>query len=222
MSTAVLAISFTLIVLFLYIYTSVKSKDLNIKILDQEQAKKVLEQEIIRLEECIRIKNKAMKDSCNTHHRLIKEKDQETVEVKKRCIELESTMDSTVKDAVEKARKDSIKRQRSILKGQATEHLAPYINSQYNPKDYKFMGDPIDYIIFDGMSEIKTKDDEIKSIILMDIKTGNSGLNRVQRAIKRAVKDKKVEFTIYRPEKDIEVKEDENVQPDERDNDENN
>ena len=36
------------------------------------------------------------------------------------------------------------------------------------------MGDPIDYIIFDGMSDIEEKDDKINKIILMDIKTGKS------------------------------------------------
>jgi predicted Holliday junction resolvase-like endonuclease len=128
-------------------------------------------------------------------------------------IQLEATLDSKIKKAVVEARADSTKRQRSILKGQATEQLAPYINNNYNPKDYKFMGDPIDYIIFDGMSDLNTKEDEIKKIILMDIKTGKSQLNKVQKAVKRCIEAGGVEFQVYRPEKDIEQRlENEDIQ----------
>lgn len=183
----------------LFIYFSTKSKDLSIKILNETQTKKTLEQEIIRLEECIRIKNQAMTTDANFRENLSKE----NAILEKRCIELESTMDSAIKEAVKEARADSTKRQRSILKGQATEHLAPYINNDYSPKDYKFLGDPIDYIVYDGLSDIKTKEDSINKIIFMDIKTGKSQLNRVQRAIKKCIQEGNVEFKVYRPDKDM-------------------
>jgi hypothetical protein len=41
--TIVLLIAFVLTTIFLYIYFSIKSKDLSIKILDQKEAKKVFE-----------------------------------------------------------------------------------------------------------------------------------------------------------------------------------
>jgi predicted Holliday junction resolvase-like endonuclease len=183
----------------LFIYFNTSNKGLSVKILNQEQTKKILEQEIIRLEECIKIKNKKMIESAEFKERL----DEENETLKKICTKLESTMDSKIKEAVEEARADSIKRQRSILKGQATEHLAPYINSEYSPKDYKFMGDPIDYIIFDGLGNIKSKEDTVNKIIFMDIKTGKSQLNRAQRAIKKCIQEGNIEFQVYRPEKDI-------------------
>lgn len=124
--------------------------------------------------------------------------------LRKQITILESTHESNIKEAVADARADSIKRQRSILKGQATEQLAPYINPDYNPKDYKFMGDPIDFIIFDGMSDVNTSEDTIKKIIFMDIKTGKSQLNRTQRKIKQAIQDGRIEFKVYRPDKVIE------------------
>lgn len=186
---------------------NIKNKHLTITVLDQEQIKKRLEQEVVRLEECIKIKNKAMQESAQTHHNIVEQKEKQNGTLKKRCIELESTMNSTVKEAVAKARKDSIKRQRSILKGQATEQLAPYINPNYNPKDYKFMGDPIDYIIFDGMSDLNEKEDIVNKIIFMDIKTGTSRLNKVQKKIKEAIDDGRIEFQLYRPEQDIKEEE---------------
>lgn len=125
--------------------------------------------------------------------------------LRKKNTTLESTMESSVKEAVTSARKDSVKRQRSILKGQATEQLAPYINPNYNPKDYKFMGDPIDYIIFDGMSN-DPESDSINKIVFMDIKTGKSQLNKTQKRIRKTILDGNIEFKIYRPEKDIKTK----------------
>lgn len=210
--TEILIIAISLFFSFaLFIYFSTKSKDLNIKILNEEELKIKLEQEIQNLQQGIKRQNDYINERNKENEQLIKQ----NMDLRKLNTQLESTMKSTVKEAVTKARADSVKRQRSILKGQATEQLAPYINSKYNPKDYKFIGDPIDYIVFDGMSDIKQKDDEINKIILMDIKTGKSQLNRVQKAVKKCIEAGNVEFQVYRPEKDIEDKrlENENIQP---------
>lgn len=209
--TIILLIAFIVTTIFLYIYFSIKSKDLSIKILNQEEAKKVFEnlltstkEDLVKLKEELKYKESLLKEFSEENQTYLKK----WQKLKEENIELEATFDLKIKEAVEKARADSIKRQRSILKGQATEQLAPYINSNYNPKDYKFLGDPIDYIIFDGMSDMKDKDDEIKKIIFMDIKTGRSQLNRVQKAVRSAIADNRIEFQTYRPEKDIENRED--------------
>tara|TARA_A100001201_G_C4087661_1_gene201052 strand:- start:329 stop:988 length:660 start_codon:yes stop_codon:yes gene_type:complete len=216
--TIVLLIAFIVTTITLYIYFSIKSKDLTIKILDHEEAKKIFEnllentkEDLAKAEQELKNKEDLLKHFSDGNKEALKK--YETL--KEKTVELQATFDSKIKEAVNKARADSIKRQRSILKGQATEQLAPYINSNYNPKDYKFIGDPIDYIIFDGMSNINTKEDEIKKIILMDIKTGKSQLNKVQKAVKKCIEAGNLEFQVYRPEKDIENKrlEDEDIQP---------
>ena len=190
-----------------FIYFSIKSKDLSIELNDSKAAIDILQnlldstkEELIKTEQKYQNESKSLNDlyqhndKINEVNNLLKEEIAKT----------KATLQSTIKEEVEKARADSVKRQRSILKGQATEHLAPYINSEYNPKDYKFIGDPIDYVIYDGLSNIKSKDDELVKIIFMDIKTGKSNLNRVQRAIRKCIQDGRVEFQVYRPEKDIE------------------
>lgn len=197
-----------------YIYFSTKSKDLSIKFLNEKQAKELFEsfanESKSKLEEAEKELLK-LKENFKNNQNLLDEKaaiETELIEIniqlRERLTELTSTLDQKLKEATDAARADSIKRQRSILKGQATEQLAPYINSEYNPKDYKFIGDPIDYIIFDGMSDINSKEDEITSIVFMDIKTGKSQLNRVQKAVKKAIEEGRFEFQVYRPEKDIE------------------
>lgn len=203
--TIVLAIAFSIMTLFLYIHFSIKSKDLSIKILDQQEAKKVFEnllantkQDLIKIEEKFNNERKLSNEFRQLNLNLSEKLDAVT----QQHTALQATFQSEIKQATEKARADSVKRQRSILKGQATEHLAPYINSNYNPKDYKFIGDPIDYIIYQGLSEIK-ETDRIEKIIFMDIKTGKSNLTKTQRRIRDAIADGRVEFQIYKPEEDI-------------------
>ena len=100
-----------------------------------------------------------------------------------------------LKEEIKKAREDTIKRSRSVLRGQASEHLAPFVLKDTNPKDYRFMGNPIDYICFDGLSDILDKtSDRIELVRFVDIKTGKSNLNKSQRRIRDAIKDGRVSF----------------------------
>ena len=60
-------------------------------------------------------------------------------------------------------RKDSTKRQRSILKGQISETLAPWtIDAVNSVKELSFLGNPIDFIGFKGLDT--DEDIEIKFI----------------------------------------------------------
>lgn len=204
----ILIVAFLLFLSFaIYLYFSIKTKDLSIQLLDKEEAKKVFENlinkskdDLIDLRKEIQLRDTMLEQKKELEKTLMSK----NRKLRDDLVELSSTLETKIKEAVEAARADSIKRQRSILKGQATEHLAPYINSTYNPKDYKFIGDPIDYVIYDGLSDIKSKEDQINKIIFMDIKTGKSQLNRVQRAIKKCIQEGRIEFEIYRPEKDVE------------------
>jgi predicted Holliday junction resolvase-like endonuclease len=103
--------------------------------------------------------------------------------------------------AVSEARADSNKRQRAVIRGQATEHLAPFIQENYAPKDYRFIGDPIDYLICVGASAVTDGEaDQIEKVVLMDVKTGKSQLNKVQRRIRNAIAEGRVEFQTFNPE----------------------
>lgn len=101
-----------------------------------------------------------------------------------------------------KARQDALKRSRSVMRGQATEHLAPYMMDDTNPKDCRFMGNPVDYVVFDGLSAVTDKTaKEINEIKFVDIKTGKSNLNTAQRRIRDAINEGKVSFQIVNPDK---------------------
>lgn len=102
-------------------------------------------------------------------------------------------------------KKDSIERSRASLGGQFSEQLAPYLpNFKYKPTECKFLGKPVDLLVFDGLDE-----KEIKEIVFLEVKSGDSELNTVQRKIRDAVKEGKVRWDEYRIPKDLTVKKEE-------------
>ena len=103
---------------------------------------------------------------------------------------------------LKEARKDALDKSRAVIRGQATEHLAPYVMDGVNPKDCRFMGNPIDYIVFDGLSDVTDKvAKEVKEVIFVDVKTGKSNLTTVQRRIRDAIKNNRVSFQVVNPDK---------------------
>ncbi len=93
-------------------------------------------------------------------------------------------------------RQDAISRSRAVITGQVTEHLMPYLPMfPYNPKDVRFIGSPIDLLVFDGLS-----DENIQELIFIEIKTSNSRLSHKQKLVKDAVLAKKVVWRELRME----------------------
>jgi predicted Holliday junction resolvase-like endonuclease len=95
----------------------------------------------------------------------------------------------------EQIRQDAIQRSQSVTIGKVTEHIVPYFpDFTYNPKDARFIGRPVDLIIFDGLS-----DGEIREIIFAEIKTGKSALTSRERQIRDVIKERRVDWVEIRP-----------------------
>lgn len=96
-------------------------------------------------------------------------------------------------------RKDSVNRSRSTLKGKIAEQMAPVLpDFGFNPADARFIGSPVDYVIFDGLTRVADdKEDEIH-IVFMDVKKGCGALTRTQRLIKQAVEKKSIAWKTMR------------------------
>ena len=96
-------------------------------------------------------------------------------------------------------RKDSVNRSRSTLKGKIAEQMAPVLpDFGFSPADARFIGSPVDYVIFDGLTRVADdKEDEI-SIVFMDVKKGCGALTRTQRLIKQAVEKKSIAWKTMR------------------------
>lgn len=93
-------------------------------------------------------------------------------------------------------RQDAIQKSQSVIAGKVTEHFVPYLPEfAYNPKDARFLGTPIDFIVFDGLDE-----GQIKSIVFAEVKTGSSTMNTRERQVRDAVQAGKVEWIEIRPQ----------------------
>jgi len=99
-----------------------------------------------------------------------------------------------------KLREDALEKSRAVLKGKLAEQLAPmFAIFGYNPSDARFIGDPVDYIIFDGYTAVRERiEDKPVNINLADVKTGNATLTYEQRRIKEGVEQGMVEFKVIR------------------------
>ena len=95
---------------------------------------------------------------------------------------------------IKAARKDSNDRQRSTIKGQISETLAPWSMDAVNSvKELNFIGNPIDFVGFkglDGEGEVEIK--------FIEVKSGKSKLNKNQRRVRDAVNGKRIEWVEVR------------------------
>ena len=94
-------------------------------------------------------------------------------------------------------RKDASDRSRYVLKGKIAEHMVPLLSDvfKYDPSDARFIGAPIDYLIFDGYTAVKDlNSNEPITVILADVKTGNARLSKTERRIKEAVEAGRVRW----------------------------
>ena len=102
-------------------------------------------------------------------------------------------------DRVEDIRKDAIMRSRAVLGGQFSEQLAPYLpDFPYSPTECRFIGKPIDFIVFKGMDE-----KNISEVKFVEVKSGKSKLNQHETKLKDTIKGKKVSWEEYRILEDI-------------------
>ena len=96
-------------------------------------------------------------------------------------------------------RKDAIMKSRAVLGGQFSEQLAPYLpNFNYLPTECRFIGKPIDFLVFKGMDE-----KNITEVIFVEAKSGKSKLSSQEKSLKEAIENKKVRWEEYRVPEDL-------------------
>ncbi len=97
------------------------------------------------------------------------------------------------KEFQEVFRREILERSRSILKGKIGEQMAPLLPMfKYEPADARFIGSPVDYIVFEGYAEGNPR-----SIVMVEVKTGKGKtLSSIERRIKELVEDGKVKWEV--------------------------
>lgn len=86
----------------------------------------------------------------------------------------------------------------AVNTGLILERLAPCMGTfRFDRNDCRSLFDPIDYLIFEGLSEKGA----VSRVLFMEVKTGGASLKPTQRQIRSLVQSKRVSMSVYEPEK---------------------
>jgi len=91
-----------------------------------------------------------------------------------------------------KAVHNGINKSRAVLGGKFPEQMVPYLPEfKYDPTEARFIGSPIDLIVFPGLSQ-----GEPREIVIVEIKTGGSQLSTVENKIRALVESGMVRWEL--------------------------
>lgn len=106
-------------------------------------------------------------------------------ELQKRDASLEKNMKLTTEKAIITTR--------SVNIGKNFEKVLPLMEEfRWQLPDCRFLGDPIDLLTFNGLTENK-----IESISFIEVKSGKARLNKNQKLVKDAVEDNRVRYRVF-------------------------
>ena len=93
----------------------------------------------------------------------------------------------------EKIRREAIAQSRAVLGGKFAEQLVPYMPEfRYDPTEARFIGSPIDLIIFPGLASGSPQE-----IVIMEVKTGKTGqLTPQEKRIRQLIEDGMVRWEL--------------------------
>jgi len=78
--------------------------------------------------------------------------------------------------------------------GKSLEKVLPTMRDfKWPVPDSKFLGDPIDLMVFNGLSVNK-----VKSINFVEVKSGKARLNKHQESIRDAIEEQKVSYKVFK------------------------
>lgn len=81
-------------------------------------------------------------------------------------------------------RQDAIGRSQATIAGLVHEQLLPILPEfPFNPKDARFLGSPVDLVVFDGLDA-----GQLQRIVFVEVKTGGAGLSRRERQLRDVVR----------------------------------
>src|SRR5437660_2143152 len=94
-------------------------------------------------------------------------------------------------------RQDAVQRSQAVTSGKVHEQLVPYLPEfGFNPKDARFLGSPVDLLVFDGLD-----DGELRRVVFIEIKTGGSALTGRERQVRDVVRARQVAWEELRIER---------------------
>jgi len=85
-------------------------------------------------------------------------------------------------------REDAVQRSLAVTAGKVHEQLVPYLPEfGFNPKDARFLGSPVDLIVFDGLAA-----GDVRRIVFLEVKTGGASLTARERQVRDIIEAREV------------------------------
>ena len=107
----------------------------------------------------------------------------------------ENDLERWKQEHTQEIRKDSVNRSRSTLKGRISEQMAPLLPEfPFAPADARFIGNPIDFVVFDGYTDAKDGNGTAIRVVIVEVKKGKGRLTREESLIKKAVEEGRVSW----------------------------
>src|ERR1043166_9055635 len=90
-----------------------------------------------------------------------------------------------------------VQRCHAVTTGKVHEQLVPYLPEfGFNPKDARFLGSPVDLLVFDGLD-----DGELRRVVFLEIQKGGSALTGRERQVRDVVRAHQVAWEELRIER---------------------
>lgn len=93
-----------------------------------------------------------------------------------------------------KIRDDAVQRSLAVTAGKVHEQLVPYLPEfGFNPKDARFLGSPVDLVVFDGLAA-----GEVRRVVFLEVKTGGAPLTARERQVRDVIEAREVAWAELR------------------------
>lgn len=93
-------------------------------------------------------------------------------------------------DLEREIRRDAVERSGAAIRGRVSETFAPYLPGfELEPKDARFLGTPVDFVVFDGHGEGRCD-----RVVFVEVKSGGATLSPIERQVRDAVIAGRVEW----------------------------
>jgi predicted Holliday junction resolvase-like endonuclease len=91
-------------------------------------------------------------------------------------------------------RENAVQRSLAVTAGKVHEQLVPYLPEfGFNPKDARFLGSPVDLVIFDGLAA-----GDVRRVVFLEVKTGGAALNARERQVRDVIEAREVAWAELR------------------------
>lgn len=92
-------------------------------------------------------------------------------------------------------RRDAAARSGRAMSGRVLERFSPLMKQfPFDPHDAVWIGSPVDFIVFDGLSEDREQGGSLRRIAFIEVKSGSGELSKAQRKVREVIQQGKVSW----------------------------